>query len=578
MDFLVTLKHRRLFSIILFIVASSFFFLTSFSPAQAQGPARGVPDAGTILKETESARPQAPPRRSDSGLAPDGQIQSPITGQGGSMFVRDFKIEGAQYVKEEELQAVLAPYKGRELTYDQIMEAADQITALYRQKGFMMAKAYIPPQKAQDGVITFRMVVGKFGQLTLDNKSLVSDNSLLKTINSRLQSGDPIERSVLERTVLIIGDLPGANVPTIYTSTGKEQETADFQFNVSPARRFDGYFVTDNQGSYYTGKWRFMGGVDLNSPFGIGDKLSLFGLITDTRDLTNIGLSYSLPIGHDGLRLNASYSRVDYDIGKEFKEDLVNGWANAFALSLTYPVIRSSSSNLYLELNLNHTDMLQQSAIWEFYQKRRITSGTLQVRRESWSDLKGHNFYSQIQVGTTVGKVTYPNPEEALKNSAKGSFGRFNLDLTGQLSLTENLSLYGSAIFQKALGGHLDTSEALDVSNVGGHKMFREVVSGDNGYAGTLELRYRLPNVGSLNHNLGLFLYTAGWCNEVDVDLINSETMHGVGLNYNAQLGPGILNLQLTRTFGDYPEDLIRQDNSRIDGRTVFFVRFILVP
>ncbi|MCP4493532.1 MAG: ShlB/FhaC/HecB family hemolysin secretion/activation protein, partial [Gammaproteobacteria bacterium] len=51
----------------------------------------------------------------------------------------------------------------RGVTLGQIETVADRITQFYRQRGFHLAKAYIPKQEARDGVVTLALLLGSLG-------------------------------------------------------------------------------------------------------------------------------------------------------------------------------------------------------------------------------------------------------------------------------------------------------------------------------------------------------------------------------------------------------------------------------
>src|SRR5262249_25206004 len=91
-----------------------------------------------------------------------------------TLLVRHFKVESPNLVDEAEIRAALAPYEGRKLTITQIYEAADGVTTIYRNHGYLVAKAYVPAQNAAaSGVLRLKVVVGQYGDVRLDNHSLV---------------------------------------------------------------------------------------------------------------------------------------------------------------------------------------------------------------------------------------------------------------------------------------------------------------------------------------------------------------------------------------------------------------------
>ncbi len=66
--------------------------------------------------------------------------------EGEKLLVKDFKLEGSLAGDEAKLSALLAPYRDKELTMAQITEAANKVTLFYRNKGYLVAKAYVPKQ------------------------------------------------------------------------------------------------------------------------------------------------------------------------------------------------------------------------------------------------------------------------------------------------------------------------------------------------------------------------------------------------------------------------------------------------
>ena len=86
---------------------------------------------------------------------------------GGTIFVSDFKLEDSAFVSEEAVSAVLAPYRGRDLTMAELEEAVGKVTELYRQSGFPVARAYLPRQAIEGGVVTIRVLIGVYGSTEL---------------------------------------------------------------------------------------------------------------------------------------------------------------------------------------------------------------------------------------------------------------------------------------------------------------------------------------------------------------------------------------------------------------------------
>ncbi|MDR0816836.1 MAG: hypothetical protein LBN28_05560 [Desulfovibrio sp.] len=554
------------------LVAVLLFHIPSFAAAP------NIPNIGSAMKEAQSARPKPPPRREETGIEQTVEGTAlPDKSGGATIFVRDFKLENAEYLKEADIQAALAPYKGRDLTMALIEEATNKVTEIYHDRGYMVARAYLPPQKAKDGVIIIRVLVGSYGPSSFENKSHVRDWFIKKAIQNNLQEGKPVKKADLERTVLLISDMPGADMPKASIAPGQEPGTSDFFLESSPGKRFGGYLLSDNMGSRYTGRWRFGGGAEVNSPFGIADKLSVFGLTTDTAGLSNAAVNYTFPIGGSGLRLDLGYSHVFYKLADDYEELDAAGYADTFDGTFSYPIIRSSNQNLYIRLNLAHKSMQDKIEVFDQDWKRHSNVAKLGLQHEYWGTFLGRPLYTSVNGGLTYGSLFIPSGEQRELNRAGadtfGDFAYASLGILANLSLSDKWSFSASANGQKSLDKNLDSSEQFNITGSTGVKAYREVISGDNGYLLNAELRYALPTCGieGLNHALGAYVDTGGWSyQKPDYALKKRDTLSDIGLGYYLQYKAFSMKAQLSQAVGEYPQEI------KDEGRTYLSALFML--
>jgi hemolysin activation/secretion protein len=135
--------------------AAGALFATAL-PVLAQTPPV-VPqyNIGDAVRQADEARQAAPPSREAAVPVLPRLVEPPFTLKDKStLLVRHFKVEGAELVSEAEIRDILAPYENRKLTLAQIYEAADRITTLYRDRGYLLAKAYVPAQNATGGGVS----------------------------------------------------------------------------------------------------------------------------------------------------------------------------------------------------------------------------------------------------------------------------------------------------------------------------------------------------------------------------------------------------------------------------------------
>jgi hemolysin activation/secretion protein len=512
------------------------------------------------MRDTRETRPTPPVRREEPDIGQGAPAETELdTSSTETIFVRDFRVEDAAFVSEADIQAALGPYKGRDLTMAQIQEAVGKVTELYRQAGYPVARAYLPRQTIEDGVIVIRVLIGVYGSTGLENDSLVKDFVISSTLGSNLREGKPVRGKDLERAVLLIGDMPGAELPTLNMGPGQAQGSTDFFVQVPRGKRIGAYFSLDNMGSRYTGRWRFGAGMEVNSPLGLADRLMVYGLTTDTADLTSVAVYYAFPLGGSGLRLEVGYSHVAYSLGEEFEILEASGRADTFEANLSYPLIRSASRNLYLSLGLAHKTTEDEYGALDFSEESLSNVGKLSLRYEAWGHAFGRPLYATVGAGLVFGSLRLPGDQKPFARGTDGGFSYVNLDFMANLSITDDLFFILTASGQKSLGQNLDSAEQFNVTGSNGVKAYREAVSGDNGYLVGAEFRHRLPWFAGhkLDHFLGVFGDVGGWSYErAPFPEKRSDTLSDIGLSYTLAYGPVGLQARLARSLGRYPTEL----------------------
>ena len=90
-------------------------------------------------------------------------------------LIKTIDVAGVTLIPEKNIREIVQPYENKELTLSDMQKIADLITELYRKKGYVTSRAYLPPQKLDSGALQIRVIEGKMGDLT------VKDNYHYKT-------------------------------------------------------------------------------------------------------------------------------------------------------------------------------------------------------------------------------------------------------------------------------------------------------------------------------------------------------------------------------------------------------------
>lgn len=467
------------------------------------------------------------------------EYKTPMSDSGKTILVKDFKITGNKHIPSGELEKFYAEFKGKELSFNQLQDIASAITRYYREKGYFVARAYIPEQNIleNEGVLEIAVIEGNYGEFHLKNDSLVKD-FVVQGMLDDIKDKDIISTSTLERAMLIINDTPGAIVTGADVMPGKMVGTSDFDITVGASKSYDGYIILDNTGSRYTGKNRVMAGVNINSLAGIGDKLSLSGLVSDGADLTNGRVAYSAPLMPNGLRGELSYTQTDYSLSEEYENLDATGSSKTIEGRLSYPAIRTRAENLYVNLSLLSKDLKDEVRSTNDITQKDTKSVRVGLDYDTSYLAYGLNSNSKIALNYTYGRLSFDDAAKKANDEAgadtNGNYSKMNLDLSHTIAFTPNLSLESSLKTQYALGDkNLDGSEDFSIGGSNGVKVYPDgELSAENGYLFSTELKYQLPQLESLNSSIGMF-YDRGRAFMADNTVgFESQSLQDIGVGY----------------------------------------------
>lgn len=450
---------------------------------------------------------------------------------GKTIFVKDFKLENVVSIHETHLKNLISSYVNKNLTFSQIEEVASIITKEYRKEGYFVARAYIPVQniKEKGNIIVISVIEGKYGEFKLKNNSLVKD-SVVQNMLNHTKNKNTINSNTIEKSMLLINDTPGIVVSKAQILPGSEVGTSDFDIETTPQNRIDGYAVADNYGSKYAGRNRIQSLVNINSPFNIGDKITVSGLVSNGEDLKNAKIAYSAPLASNGLRGEISYSRTDYSLTKDYAYLNADGDSEIFDVGVSYPVIRTQNENMNISLkfaNKNMNDYVDNDKTAD----KNIKSFIASVAYLKDYSLLGLASRFDSNFNLTTGRLDTDN-----SNVDTGRYNKIDFYISNLLYLNETFSLNTNLTAQKVLGNkNLDGSEDLSLGGAYAVKLYPDSEqSAENGYVFNTELFAQLPNIQNYTHKVGLF-YDVGdvYMEDSSQDVnFNRTTLQDLGIGY----------------------------------------------
>lgn len=502
--------------------------LAVFSSSVVQ--AQEQPDIGETL---EQFRP-APELRPES---PDLLLELPRDAQvepgGEEVEIRSLNIEGNTVFDREALLAVMDNPEGQSFDLAGLQGLAHAVSDYYRANGYPFARAVIPPQRFADGELRLVVVEGRYGSVRVrdeDDRRAQQAEAFVEG----LDSGSLIQADSLERTTLILEDLPGIRVVPILRP-GAVVGTGDLDFVIEPEDQVSSQLGADNHGSRFTGYERLNASVVIASPFILGDQLSFSGMASRD-DLVLGSVDYSRPLGSDGARFNTSYTFTKYKLAREF-DGLGFGDAHVVGIGFSYPALRSQRANLTVNVNAQYKDLRNdrfEGAVVEDYSSVSLPVSLLFDRRDDF--LGGGVTYGSFSLNPGEMRLSSEMREDDLLGT-DGPFLTTSLDVARIQSITEGLSLFARVSGQWA-DDNLDSSEGVSLGGADRVRAYpANEASGDKGAFAQLELRYRM---GALSPYV---FGDVGWVkfdvNPLEDEDRNTRSLSGAGVGFRIQQSQG---------------------------------------
>jgi hemolysin activation/secretion protein len=453
--------------------------------------------------------------------------------------LKSMTVEGATVYTQKEL---LSPYGGRlgaEISLYDVYQIASELTAKYRNDGFILSRVIVPAQTIENGEVHLKAVEGYIARVTVEGGS--GDwRKKVEGYAEKIRQSRPLKSSVLERYMLFINDLPGASARATLKPSRSEPAASDM-FVQFMQQKVQGGAAWDNRGGESLGPNRISGDLTLNSVLGLQESTTLRAVISGDKKLKYGYGSHEIPIGPDGGKLTVSADAVE-STPKEraFIPLNLETSGQTGTIMYSYPFIRSRAENLSVRGGMYGHD--GKTKIFDVEDTRdhirAFKLGVTYDRADLWW---GVNFVDLELSHGIKGLGSSKNGDSMLSRAdGRVDFTKVTMYAARLQALTERFSLLAAINGQYAFNNLLSS----ELFSFGGEQFGRgydpsELV-GDHGLAGKLELRFTdtLPFSPSIAYTFYGF-YDIGVVyhrSYGDADRSESGASAGIGLRLN--LGP----------------------------------------
>lgn len=307
-------RHGRLF-------ARRASFIDASMACALMLAAPGISVAQTISPATVTP-PSLAPDRQNSGfevdIPPAGALQAPAGAETLATVLGDVRVDGAFAEVTRQVDAVVAPLKGRRTTLAEIYAAASAIEAIHARAGYVLARVSVPPQQLSEGGTLHILVTDGFIE-RVDTRGLsVRVRNAAQERMAAIQGRRHITLADIEQPLLFNSDLPGLALRSTLMRGGTPGGTT--LVLEGKQRLLTGSLGMFNQLDRSLGDWGGTLQLALNSPLGLGEQFYGFAasnyridqLFQSDPRMRVLGAGAIVPLGNGRFSLNpeVSFSRT----------------------------------------------------------------------------------------------------------------------------------------------------------------------------------------------------------------------------------------------------------------------------
>ena len=282
---------------------------------------------------------------------PPPAAREPPLSSGARVFVNAIRLTGNTVFSDAELAPVVAPYIGRAITTEELLDLRDALTAYYLERGYVNSGAVIPDQEVEGGVIAVEIVEGRLGDIVVNGLTSLEPEFVIERV--RLGAGPPLNVNDLrERIQLLLLD-PAIDRINARLGPGLNRGEGRLEIDVVEAPRYQPQFRFANDRSPAVGAEHAELSVTFGNLFGRSDPLLI--QVGASEGLRDLEVDYSVPLTARDLRFFVSSEITTSDVVEEpFNEIDVESNSSSFQAGLSWPVIKTLDDEVRLEASLEH--------------------------------------------------------------------------------------------------------------------------------------------------------------------------------------------------------------------------------
>jgi hemolysin activation/secretion protein len=404
--------------------------------------------------------------------------------------LRGVTVMGSTVYSAQQLQPFYQSLVGREVSLLEVYGIANQITALYRNDGYVLSQAVVPQQQIRDGVVRIQIVEGRINRVIIKDEGRLYSYNYLLQYAERLKASQPVTQRELERYLLLLNDFPGMRVSGVLAPSDVPG-TSDLILEVN-YKRVDAYASIDNRGSRFLGPFQSEVSGAYNGLLDVGDRLLYRYVVSlfQPRELQFHEARFQTPVlGHGTiLEVWGNYARTKPGFTLRILD--IEGESWSWNIKLKQPILRTRAMNLWVYGQFNWQNSLNDVLT------ATISDDRLRVMRygttfEAVDQFRGITF---VDLQVSHGLAVFGSRGNS-REHGHADFTKVNLDVQRNQHIWGPVSAFAQFTGQYA-GTQLLAPEEFGLGGrTYGRAFDPSEKTGDHGFAVAAELRYTLEDL-----------------------------------------------------------------------------------
>lgn len=392
------------------------------------------------------------------------------------ILIEDIRLDGVTLLAQELTDPIIASYRNRQLTFQDMEALAYQLTRLYVDAGYVNSQVYIPAQTFTGNVLVLKGLEVRVGEIRYEKGKWFGDRAIRPRLG--LEEGDFLNIRPLSRSVRLLNQNPDIALKGRLVK-GKTAGTTDivlqgeerFPIHVTP--------FWDNLGRETIGNFRMGMTHTNNNALGFGDINTTS--VSFTRRSLGVVNQYRLPLGSYGTQVGMEYAYSNVRLGGALKPLDIKARSHIFSPVIYQPLIQRENVGLNMELAFDFKNLDTELLNTPFNRDR------LRVLRPSFNgyvhDRWGRSYFNQeFGIGLDVFNGTVGDHGIPSKQGSGTKFFR----ITGGLTRVQKLPFNTTGVIRSRYQYSPDRLVSAEQLQAGGAYTVRGYPEGqqlgDSGY------------------------------------------------------------------------------------------------